>query len=122
GDGGAKGYVVSLSDLNDLEVELDINQNDFAKLDPQQQASVTTDAYPDRKYQGQISEISPEANRQKATVQVKVRVLNPDVYLRPEMNASVAFHAAEKTGQKRAEQDLAKPMLVAPANAVRDGA
>ena len=122
GDRGAKGYVVSLADLNDLEVELDINQNDFAKLDPQQQASVTTDAYPDRKYQGVIAEISPEANRQKATVQVKVRVLNPDEYLRPEMNASVAFHSAEKLGQKPAEQNRANPLVVVPATALRDGA
>ncbi len=91
GERGAKGYVVSLADLNDLQVELDINQNDFAKLGPKQKGVVTTDAYPDRKYQGIIYEISPEANRQKATVQVKVKVLNPDDYLRPEMNASVAF-------------------------------
>ena len=71
GDRGAKGYVVSLADLNDLQVELDINQNDFAKLSPKQKGIVTTDAYPDKKYDGIIYEISPEANRQKATVQVK---------------------------------------------------
>ena len=118
GDRGAKGYVVSLADLNDLQVELDINQNDFAKLNLQQQATVTTDAYPDRKYQGVIAEISPEANRQKATVQVKVKVLNPDEYLRPEMNATVLFHS----GKKQAEQSDAKPMLMVPASAVRDGA
>ena len=91
GERGAKGYVVSLADLNDLQVELDISQNDFAKLGPTQKGIVTTDAYPDRKYEGVINEISPEANRQKATVQVKVKVTNPDDYLRPEMNASVAF-------------------------------
>jgi HlyD family secretion protein len=49
------------------------------------------DAFPDRKYDGVIAEISPEANRQKATVQVKVQILNPDEFLRPEMNASVRF-------------------------------
>ncbi len=91
GDRGAKGYVVSLADLNDLEVELDINQNDFARLRPDQPAIVTTDAYPDRNYPGFICEISPEANRQKATVQVKVRIERPDPLLRPDMNASVAF-------------------------------
>ncbi len=83
GDRGAKGYVVSLADLNDLEVELDINQNDFAKLHAAQRGSVTTDAFPDRKYDGFIKEISPEANRQKATVQVKVKIEKPDSYLRP---------------------------------------
>ena len=118
GDRGAKGYVVSLADLGHLQVELDINQSDFAKLGPNQPATVTTDAYPDRKYRGEIEEISPEANRQKATVQVKVKVLNPDEYLRPEMNASVAFQAADTPDQK-AET---KSPLIIPASAVRDGA
>jgi HlyD family secretion protein len=91
--GGPQGSVVSLADLNDLQVELDIAQADFARLGPKQKGIVTTDAYPDRKYNGEIAQISPEANRQKATVQVKVQVLNPDDYLRPEMNATVRFLA-----------------------------
>jgi HlyD family secretion protein len=120
GDKGAKGYVVSLADLNDLEVELDINQNDFAKLGPHQKAVITTDAYPDRKYAGVIYEISPEANRQKATVLVKVKVLHPDSYLRPEMNASVAFIASDQP--KSTEAAPAQPVVIVPASAVRDGA
>ena len=63
----------------------------FRQARTQQKGIVTTDAYPDRKYEGVIDEISPEANRQKATVQVKVKIQNPDDYLRPEMNSSVAF-------------------------------
>jgi len=117
GDKGAKGYVVALADLNDLEVELDISQNDFARLGPKQKGVVTTDAYPDRKYDGIIYEISPEANRQKATVQVKVKVLNPDEYLRPEMNASVAFVSDEK---QAAAGTTAKPVVMIPASALRD--
>jgi HlyD family secretion protein len=116
GDKGAKGYVVSLADLNDLEVELDISQNDFAKLRMGQKGTVNTDAYPDRKYEGFIKEVAPEANRQKATVQVKVKVAKPDEYLRPEMNASVAFLADEKpTGLTEA-----KPAVFVPATAIRD--
>jgi HlyD family secretion protein len=96
--GGPQGSVVSLADLNDIQVELDIAQSDFARLGPKQTGIVTVDAYPDRKYNGEIAQISPEANRQKATVQVKVQVLNPDEYLRPEMNATVKFLAdAPKT-------------------------
>lgn len=91
GDKGAKGYVVTLADLNDLQVELDISQNDFARIRIGSKAVVTTDAFPDRKYGGQLVEISPMANRQKATVQVKVQILHPDDHLRPDMNASVAF-------------------------------
>jgi len=92
-EGGPTGQVVALADLNDLQVELDIAQDDFAKLGPKQKATLSVDAYPDRKYEGEIHEISPEANRQKATVQVKVQILNPDEYLRPEMNATVKFLA-----------------------------
>jgi HlyD family secretion protein len=112
--------VVSEADLNDLEVELDISQNDFGKLRSGQRGIVTTDAFPDRKYEGFIKEISPEANRQKATVQIKVKVVKPDAYLRPEMNASVAFVSDEKpaTGAGVA----AKPVVIVPATAVRDNA
>jgi HlyD family secretion protein len=120
GDRGAKGYVVSLADLNDLEVELDISQNDFAKLHSMQHGVITTDAFPDRKYDGFIKEISPEANRQKATVQIKVKVSKPDDYLRPEMNASVAFVAEEKPDSSAAA--AAKPVILVPASALRDGA
>jgi HlyD family secretion protein len=129
GDRGAKGYVVSLADLNDLEVELDIAQNDFAKLHAQQHGAVTTDAFPDRKYDGFIKEISPEANRQKATVQIKVKISQPDSYLRPEMNASVAFAAEEKSAKKNAGagnpanpgDSAARPVVMVPAAALRDG-
>jgi HlyD family secretion protein len=118
GDRGAKGYVVSLADLNDLEVELDISQNDFAKLHSGQHGIVTTDAFPDRKYDGFIKEISPEANRQKATVQIKVKVVKPDDYLRPEMNASVAFVSDQKPASAAADS---KPVVIVPNSAVRDG-
>jgi HlyD family secretion protein len=90
--------------LDDLEVELDINQNDFARLRPNQPATITTEAYPDRKYSGYIREISPEANRQKATVQVKVKIEKPDQFLRPDMNALVAFREVERgAGRGRAK-------------------
>ena len=119
GDRGAKGYVVSLADLNDLEVELDISQSDFAKLHLGQKGIVTTDAYPDRKYDGFIKEISPEANRQKATVQVKVKVEKPDSYLRPEMNASVAFLGEERPADAVTES---RPTIYVPPSAVRNNA
>jgi HlyD family secretion protein len=119
GDRGAKGYVVSLADLNDLEVELDISQNDFSKLRLGQHGTVTTDAFQDKKYDGFIKELSPEANRQKATVQIKVKIVKPDEFLRPEMNASVAFLADEKPADPKVE--TAKPVVMVPTSAVRDG-
>lgn len=117
GERGAKGYVVSLADLNDLQVELDISQNDFAKLAMGQKAVVRADAYRDKPYDGEIVEISPEADRQKATVQVKVQILNPDGLLRPEMNANVSF----TTSQQAVASQRAQPTMRIPASAVRDG-
>jgi HlyD family secretion protein len=91
GDGGARTSVVSLADLNDLQIELDISQQDFARLKMDQRAEIIPDAFQNLKYSGFIAEIAPEANRAKATVQVKVKVENPDEQLRPEMNARVNF-------------------------------
>ncbi len=108
-EGGPQGMVVSLADLNDLQVELDIAQDDFAKLGPKQKAIVTTDAYPDRKYDGVIAEISPEANRAKATVQVKVQILKPDSFLRPDMNATVKFLADESKATTSQPQGVFVP-------------
>src|SRR5439155_26636263 len=74
-EGGPQGSVVALADLNDLQVELDIAQDDFSKLSPHQKGVITTDAFPDRKYDGQIAELSPEADHQKATAQNKVPIM-----------------------------------------------
>ena len=117
-EGGPQGSVVALADLNDLQVELDIAQDDFARLKPRQKAIVTVDAFPDRKYDGYIAEISPEANRQKATVQVKVQIEKPDQYLRPDMNSTVKFLADENTSATKQQAGA-----VVPTSAVvdRDG-
>jgi HlyD family secretion protein len=119
GEGGAKGYVVSLADLSDLRVELDISQNDFNKITADSICTVTTDAYPDRKYQGKVDQISPEANRQKATILVKVKILNPDELLRPDMNATVSFIHPVAATQPGAPSQTASVFI--PASAVRDG-
>jgi HlyD family secretion protein len=87
--------VFSLANLEDIQADLDVAQDDFAKLTPHQKAVVTVDAFPDLKWNGVIAEVSPEANRQKATIEVKVQILNPDSHLRPEMNTTVHFIADE---------------------------
>jgi len=87
--------VFSLANLEDIQADLDVAQDDFAKLTPHQKAVVTVDAFPDLKWDGVIAEVSPEANRQKATIEVKVQILNPDSHLRPEMNTTVHFIAEE---------------------------
>jgi len=114
-EGGPQGLVVSLADLNDLQVELDIAQDDFARLGPRQKGVVSVDSYPDLKWDGIISEISPQANRAKATVQVKVQILNPDAHLRPDMNATVKFLADE------AQHASAQPQgIFVPTTAIHD--
>jgi HlyD family secretion protein len=105
GTGGVKASVASIADLNDLQAQLDINQNDFSRILPAQLCSVTADAYPDRVYQGVVAEIAPEANRQKATIEVRVKIPHPDAYLRPEMNAHVSFLAPAEN-QKPAPREI----------------
>jgi HlyD family secretion protein len=107
--------VFSLANLEDIQADLDIAQDDFAKLSPHQKAVVTVDAFPDLKWDGVIAEVSPEANRQKATIEVKVQILNPDSHLRPEMNTTVHFIADEN---KSANAQSAGAYV--PAAALRD--
>jgi HlyD family secretion protein len=107
--------VFSLANLEDIQADLDIAQDDFAKLTPHQKAVVTVDAFPDLKWDGVIAEVSPEANRQKATIEVKVQILNPDSHLRPEMNTTVHFIAEEN---KSAGSQSAGAFV--PASGLRD--
>lgn len=118
GESGARTSVVALADLNDLQIELDISQADFARLKMDQRAEIIPEAFPNLKYSGFIAEIAPEANRAKATVQVKVKVENPDEQLRPEMNARVNF-----LGEENATQTKSAPRPLIPKAAVvrKDG-
>jgi len=93
---GAKSAILSMADLRDLQVVVDVSQNDLNKLRLEMAALVIPDAYADRSYDGFLAEIAPEANRQKATLQVKVQVTNPDQFIRPEMGARVLFQEPPK--------------------------
>ena len=87
--GGA--VLVALADLNDLQVEMDISQADFHNISPENGCKMSPIAYPSREYECELDEIAPEANRQRATIEVKVQILKPDEYLRPEMDVQVTF-------------------------------
>jgi HlyD family secretion protein len=94
--GGGRGpstALVSLADLNDLQVEIDINEADLSKVRLKQRCRIAPEAYPDKKYGGYVAEIAPEANRSKGTLQVKVQVEKPDAFLTPELTAKVEFLA-----------------------------
>src|SRR5215471_9950865 len=119
GESGARTSVVSLADLQDLQIELDISQTDFARLKMSQRAEIIPEAFPNLRYQGFIAEIAPEANRAKATVQVKVKVENPDEQLRPEMNARVNFLADKPSAES--SKPTARVMVPKAAVVHRDG-
>lgn len=92
--GGTRGpstALISLADLKDLQVEIDLNEADVAKVSVGQKCRVSPEAYPDKSYEGYVAEKAPEANRQKGTLQVKVQIVNPDKFLTPELTAKVDF-------------------------------
>src|SRR5262245_23267347 len=92
--GGTRGpstALIAIADLKDLQVEVDLNEADLAKVDLNQFCRISPEAYPDKAYEGYVAEIAPEANRQKGTLQVKVQVKNPDRFLTPELTAKVEF-------------------------------
>jgi hypothetical protein len=60
-----------------LQVEIDLNESDLAKVFKDQKCRVSPEAYPDKSYEGYVAEIAPEANRQKGTLQVKVQIKTP---------------------------------------------
>lgn len=96
--GGTRGpstALISMADLKDLQVEIDLNEADVAKVTVGQKCKVSPEAYPDRSYDGYVAEKAPEANRQKGTLQVKVQIQNPDKFLTPELTAKVDFLAPQ---------------------------
>lgn len=99
----ASGAIVALADLDTLEVEVDVAESNVAKLGADQPAEVTAEAFPDRKFNARLRQIIPTADRTKATVQVKVTILDKDKDLKPEMSARVQFTQKPVPMSPRAE-------------------
>lgn len=91
GPQGPSTALVAIANPRDIQVEIDLNEADLSKIYPKQKCRVSPEAFPDKVYQGHIKEISPEADRSKGTLQIKVQVENPDRYLTPELSARVDF-------------------------------
>src|SRR5688572_10289811 len=87
----SSGAIVALADLETLEVEVDVSESNVAKLRDGQPAEVAAEAFPERRYRAELRQIIPTADRTKATVQVKVTILDKDERLKPEMSAKVTF-------------------------------
>jgi HlyD family secretion protein len=116
----SSGAIVALADLDTLETEVDVSESNVARLVPDQPAEVTVEAFPDRKYRAVLRQVIPTADRTKATVQVKVTLLDKDPQLRPEMSAKVQFLEPRSQGAPAA---VSAPVVTAPAGAIvqRDG-
>ncbi len=91
GGGLTRGAVVTMADLTTLEVEVDVNEAYIARVRNRQPAKITLDAYPDTSFRGEVRQVVPTADRQRATVQVKVSILDRDPRILPEMGARVDF-------------------------------
>lgn len=92
--GGGRGPSTSLlavADLTDLQLEVDLGESDLAKVRIGQRCVIAPEAYPDRRYEGLVVEIAPEASRQKGTLQVKAQIKAPDRFLTPELSARIDF-------------------------------
>ena len=91
GGGLTRGAVVTMADLTTLEVEVDVNEAYIARISGGQPARITLDAYPDTSFRGRVRQVVPTADRQRATVQVKVSIVDRDPRILPEMGAKVDF-------------------------------
>lgn len=116
----SSGAIVALADLATLEVEADVAEANVAKVAGGQPAEVTVEAIPDRRYKAVLRQVIPTADRTKATVMVKVTILDKDKDLKPEMSAKVTFLEPEK---KQEQPAAAQPVVLVPREAVasRDG-
>lgn len=99
----AKAAVVTIADMGSLQVEADVSEFNLQKIKVGQPCEIQLDAFPDARFSGAIHMIVPTADRSKATVLVKVRFLDPDSRILPEMSAKVAFL------QRTVREDEKKP-------------
>jgi len=121
GTRGAKNSVVSMANLDDLQVEVDVNESDMSKVWMEQAVEIRLDSAPQRVYQGKVDEISPQADRQKGTVQVKVAIADPDEYIRIEVTARVTFLGkATETSAPESQEERVR-LWIPEAAIVHDG-
>lgn len=106
----AKASVVTMADFDSLMVEADVAEANLDKVRQGQPCEVALDAIPDRRFRGEVHMIVPTADRTKATVMTKVKFLERDDRILPEMSAKVAFLS------QPLEPGEAKPLLAVSKN------
>jgi HlyD family secretion protein len=113
----SKGAVVTMADMETLEVEADVSETNLAKITVGQPCEIALDAYPDQRLRGEVSRLVPTVDRSKASVMTKVKFIDHDRRVLPDMSAKVAF-LAQAVGP-----DQRKPRTAVHRDAVvtRDG-
>jgi len=115
GGGFTRTGIATIVDMNSNEIEVDVNESYIARVKPGQKAIATLDAYPDWQIPSSVRTVIPTADRQKATVKVRVSFIHLDPKILPDMGVKVAFLSDEpKTGSK-----AAAARAIVPQNAVR---
>ena len=114
----AKGAVVTMADMATLEVEADVSESNLARVRPGQPVEIQLDALPDRRFRGVVSRTVPTVDRSKATVMTKIRFVDTDARVLPEMSAKVIFLEREVSEAERSPRTAVQ----AAALTKRDGA
>jgi RND family efflux transporter MFP subunit len=94
GGGFTRTGIATLVDMNSLEVEVDVNESYIARVQPGQRVTAVLDAYPDRELPAKVRTVIPTADRQKATVKVRISFDKLDDTILPDMGVKVAFLSA----------------------------
>ncbi|WP_348674788.1 efflux RND transporter periplasmic adaptor subunit [uncultured Abyssibacter sp.] len=91
GGGFTRTGIGTIVDMDSLEIEVDVNENFINRVTPDQNAQATLNAYPDWKIPARVIAVIPTADRSKATIKVRVAILEKDARILPEMGVRVAF-------------------------------
>jgi RND family efflux transporter MFP subunit len=87
----AKAAVVTIADMNSLQVETDVSETNISLVKVGQPCEINLDALPDMRFRGEVHAIVPTVDRSKATVMVKVKITDKDPRMLPDMSAKVSF-------------------------------
>jgi HlyD family secretion protein len=92
--------LLTMADLNLVQVRTLVDETDIGKIQPGMEATVVVDAYPNRPFQGEVLKIEPMAEVQQNVTMfpVLVRIANRDKLLKPGMNAEVEIHIGNREG------------------------
>jgi HlyD family secretion protein len=99
-DVGGGTVLMKMADLNLVQVRTLVDETDIGKIQPDQTATVTVDAFPNRPFHGEVLKIEPQAQTEQNVTMfpVLVRIDNRQGLLRPGMNAEVEIHVGRREG------------------------